>query len=471
MLLHTCIYIKFARAWFPYWTKIQRTSFSRIGSEKRSRHPDCTALHSMREDSQPDILIQWRGEKSHGNSMKLRHFEFESAVEAVLDHPVSIHYKDALSSSSLGLDQYQSLAYENAMQFISSESHVSNEHLKKIGQRCSLIRAIFEIVAEGESYEELAENAVQSGFLNDLMDEEDTSHPTWRVRLRQYGEQSRPDKKAQYGKKMRSPMRMERDAILQMGELFIKLKGQVDLKHADVSIYILEGLSNKSKLLARLLTKGADTSSIAPTTRICITNTPLDPLAAFTMCNVAKLKEHYRIFDPFAGSCAILLAASMMEPTVKSVGVEIAHNGQVNRGDIIRDFEIRNLTLPAEIIKGDSMEDSIRLHAKAAVGNEPFDAIITDPPYGIREKIGYCEVPPLVNLVRCIANDRKNNNRLLRVGGRLVAFVPNALGDDIELDMPSEADLLDAGLVYRQMHEQPLNDSLSRWLVEYECVS
>jgi tRNA G10 N-methylase Trm11 len=448
--------------------KIQRQSFYHdIRSE--TSHPPITALSSKTDDITPEILIHWRGEKSHGNSMKLRHFEFESAIEAVLDQPARIHYVDALSSSTLGLDQYQSVAYENAMQFI--QSNISSEDLKIVGQRCSLIRAIFEIVAEGENYEELAKNAVKSGLLDDLMDDKDPSQFTWRVRMRQYGEESRPDKKAQYGKKMRSPMRMERDAIMQMGELFIKFKGEVDLKHADVSIYILEGLHNRRKLLARLLTKGADTSSIAPTTRICITNTPLDPLAAFTMCNVARVKENYKILDPFAGSCAILLAASMMEPTVQSVGVEIAHNGQVNRGDIIRDFEMRNLTLPAEIIKGDSMMERVRLHAKAAVGNQPFDAIITDPPYGIREKIGYCELPPLVNLVRCIAKDRKDSNRLLRVGGRLVAFVPNAVGDDITLDMPSDADLLDAGLVYRQMHEQPLNDSLSRWLVEYECIS
>lgn len=422
------------------------------------------------DDFKSEILIHWRGEKSHGNSMKLRHLEFESAIEAVTGELANVKYVDALSSSTLELNDYQSSAYENAMQFITPSQTLENRTLKSIVERCSLIRSVFQIVAEGENYQELAENAIASGILDSFMEDGIESHATWRVRLRQYGEQSRPDKKAQYGKKMRSPMRTEREAITQMKDLFIKFKGEVDLQNADVSIYVLEGFNHRGKLLAKLLTKGANTSSIAPTTRLCVTNTPLDPLAAYTMCNVARLKENFRVLDPFSGSCAILLAASMIEPTVQSVGIEIAHNGQVNREDIIRDFEKRNLTLPTELIKGDSMEEDIRRQARAAVGNEPFDAIITDPPYGIREKTGFCKDSPLINLVKCIANDRNGDNRLLKVGGRIVAFVPQSLGEDISQDMPSSTTLADAGLVFRQMHEQPLNDSLSRWLVEYECI-
>ena len=119
------------------------------------------------------------------------------------------------------------------------------------------------------------------------------------------------------------------------------------------------------------------------------------------------------------------------------------------------------------------MAEDVRIEAKRAVGDEPFDAIITDPPYGIREKSGFCVGSPLINLVKCISEDRANGdeNRLLKIGGRLVAFVPNQEGDDITADMPSEKDLASAGLEFVQMLEQPLNDSLSRWLVEYKCTS
>ena len=125
-----------------------------------------------------------------------------------------------------------------------------------------------------------------------------------------------------------------------------------------------------------------------------------------------------------------------------------------------------------------AVNNSVLLHGDClelmkSIPDGSIDAIITDPPYGIREKSGFCVGSPLINLVKCISEDRANGdeNRLLKIGGRLVAFVPNQEGDDITADMPSEKDLASAGLAFVQMLEQPLNDSLSRWLVEYKCTS
>jgi len=437
-------------------------------------------------------IILWRGEKAHGNDLQFRHLEFTSALASRLPvelnanskFEIDLNFSPALSSNFTMaeemVDEDERQAYENAMQYISAldntnvEKYASNllfdEDLIKTVQRCSLVRSLYEIVAEGETYPELAKNALASGNLHDMMNTGRSSDASWRVRLRQYGNTARLEKRKQYGRQMKSPVKSEREAIHQMGELFDEFTGPVDLNNAEITLYLFEGLLGREKVLARLLTRGAETSVMAPKTRICVTNTPLCPLAAFTMCNVARIKPGHRIFDPFAGSCAILMAASMIEPTIQSVGVEIALDGQVNRDDIVLDFTSRNLTLPFSIIRGDSMSDDIRNEARAAVGNEPFDAIVTDPPYGIREKTGFCLNPPLLDLVKCIAKDRKDGNRLLKLGGRLVAFVPNQAGDDISLDMPSDEDLSLAGLEFCQMLEQPLNESLSRWLVEYKCV-
>ena len=59
------------------------------------------------------------------------------------------------------------------------------------------------------------------------------------------------------------------------------------------------------------------------------------------------------------------------------VGIEIAHNGQVNRANIVQDFKSRHLSEPTAIIRGDAMDERIRDDARTAVGNEPFDCIIT----------------------------------------------------------------------------------------------
>ncbi len=423
--------------------------------------------------------------------MAFRHAEVKAALCTVLGlEDLIVEYTNALSTSfdaSTEMSEYQNEVYQNALQYVHFYSSngqnldISKDEWIRVVQRCSLIRGAYEIVAKGYTCEELAQNALEKNSLGDLMLNGANVNSTWRVRLRQYGSTAATGSKSkQYGKKMRSPLKKEREAVTQLKELLIKFGGEVDLKDADVSIYVLEGLTDgkqgSKKLLARLLTKGGggetglSTSSIAPNTRLCVTNTPLAPIEAFTICNVARIKNGDRILDPFGGSCSTLLAASMLAPSIRSVGIEISHNGKVNRQHVFDDFNLRNLTLPVALIHGDAMDQEIREEARDYVGSRAFDAIVTDPPYGIREKTGFCEDPPLIQLVKCIGLDRNNGRRLLKKSGRLVAFVPHVKGTDVRLAMPSQTELDYAGLEFCQMLEQPLNDSLTRWLVEYKCI-
>ncbi|KAL3764327.1 hypothetical protein ACHAW5_008924 [Stephanodiscus triporus] len=298
--------------------------------------------------------------------------------------------------------------------------------------RCSLVRAAYEIVAVGRSYEELAERASKNGSFADLIGND---APTWSIRLRRYGvlrdrhrddasnddDASRRDEDGhrrqrrghlmRFGKNARSPLREERNAILSMAGLV-------------------------------------------------------------------------RVLDPFAGSCATLLAASHIASglggCLRSVAIEIAHGGHVSRDDIVRDFESRSLPPPTEIIHGDCLSAEIRRRARAAIGGEAFDVICTDPPYGIREAItggdggeGGNIVPPLTLLFHAMGHDRLNEGTpLLKVGGRLVAFVPVRKDERLEDCLPDHKAREDAGLVMEgEGKEQVLSDSLSRFLVSFVCVS
>jgi tRNA G10 N-methylase Trm11 len=160
----------------------------------------------------------------------------------------------------------------------------------------------------------------------------------------------------------------------------------------------------------------------------------------------------------------------MIAPGCQTVGIEIAHNGLVNRDDILKDFSSRNLRLPRKLIRGDSTHASMRAQARAAVGGLPFDAIVCDPPYGIRESSSYNEKSPLEELFVCIQQDRALQQRLLRVGGRLVAFVPVTDEQTLWQRLPSKEISDVAGLEFEVSREQPLNEKLSRWLVSYVCV-
>jgi tRNA G10 N-methylase Trm11 len=173
--------------------------------------------------------------------------------------------------------------------------------------------------------------------------------------------------------------------------------------------------------------------------------------------------------DPYAGSCATLLAAAMIAPECQTVGIEIAHNGYVDRDDIREDFSTRGLTPPKDLIHGDSADPAMRVRARSSNNNKPFDAIIADPPYGIRESTGYSEKSPLEDLFGSIARDREGGGRLLKKGGRLVAFVPVTDEETLEEMLPGQDLVQDAGLVFEVSREQPLNDKLSRWLVSFVC--
>lgn len=173
--------------------------------------------------------------------------------------------------------------------------------------------------------------------------------------------------------------------------------------------------------------------------------------------------------DPYAGSCTTLLATSIIAPESQTVGIEIAHNGLVNRDDVRKDFSTRNLTMPRALLRGDSTDPVLRAKAREAIGNSAFDAIIADPPYGIRESSNYNEKTPLEELFAAIALDREAGHRLLKIGGRLVAFVPVTDEETLSEQLPDEELMQKAGLFFEVSREQPLNDKLSRWLVSYKC--
>jgi tRNA G10 N-methylase Trm11 len=157
----------------------------------------------------------------------------------------------------------------------------------------------------------------------------------------------------------------------------------------------------------------------------------------------------------------------MMAPNCKMVGIEL--NEYVNRADIQRDFEIRNLNPPVSLLLGDSNDVNIRNLARDAIEKQAFDHIVTDPPYGIRESKG--DRRPIDGLLNMIRIDRDAGTRLLKLGGRLVVFLPCTEDEDLERDvLPSVEQMQTSGLELELVREQPLNDVLSRWLVSFLCI-
>ena len=132
----------------------------------------------------------------------------------------------------------------------------------------------------------------------------------------------------------------------------------------------------------------------------------------------------------------------------------------------------------------------MRDQARLAIRGRGFDAIITDPPYGIRESLSSSLInnveednnnndamddttllPQLTQLFYAMGRDRSKGTPLLKPGGRLVAFVPVRKGETLEECLPDLKAMDSAGLIMEGPgKEQVLNDVLSRWLISFLCA-
>ena len=427
------------------------------------------------------ILIYWRGEALEDYSKDFRELEFVGAIRAIVEGRQasdlgslgdSITFSNALICSDEAaktMSDREIDLFNSSLQYLDYASFadlISLDDLKKAVERCSLVNSIYQVGGYSTRYDELISDAESSGVFEALIDNGGAHAQKWRFRLRYFGNEG--DRKGQrFGDRTTRSTSREREALSSLESLLEQFSGKVDLKHPDASVVLFDGLGHgKEMALTRSLANGPQISIMNPNTRICVTNTPLCPIAAYSMCNIARVGPNQAILDPYSGSCATLLAATLIEPTVKCVGIEISHEGLVNRRDIAADFTTRGLKPPLALIEGDATDASVRAEACIAVGGA-FDVIVADPPYGLRESLSS---NPLRDILDMIAADRDAGNRLLKVGGRLVLFVPLSKDNDIT-DMLPQADILEeVGLQHKIAQRQQLNDGLDRWLVAYECI-
>lgn len=159
-------------------------------------------------------------------------------------------------------------SYESAMQYASLSPdpglscNISQEEwtalFKSTIERCSLIRNAFQVVAEGDSYEKVAGEALKKESFEDMMQGGINEDATWSIRLRRYGsvedevvtnssgtQGKKKQQQARYGKNVRSPLTDERNAIMSMADLVQLFRGKVNLVNPDCKIYLLEGLKRR----------------------------------------------------------------------------------------------------------------------------------------------------------------------------------------------------------------------------------
>ncbi|KAG1697688.1 tRNA (guanine(10)-N2)-methyltransferase [Nymphon striatum] len=260
----------------------------------------------------------------------------------------------------------------------------NEEDIHKLMSRTFLIRSAVEYWASGTSYQQLHENLKKLS-------------PSF-VKPFQSIDQSFKVCVEAYGKKLTLKYKVQRIDKLE----FMAFDGPIDLNNPDNTFYLLEfyGMNpNEASeqpvmtYFGRLIRHGQRRKIIdfSLKKRKFIGNTSMDAGLSLIMANQAHVKEGSIIIDPFVGTGSLLVAAAEYGAYV--MGTDIDYKTLHGLGKPTRSKQkqreideniknnLRQYNLESQYL------DVIVADASLPLWKEDFkfDAVITDPPYGIRE--------------------------------------------------------------------------------------
>lgn len=214
------------------------------------------------------LLIHWRGEKDSGYSKPFRQLEFTSALEAELglsyENPLSLIFTNALNySGQASMTDVNIEHFNEAMQYLEfttdnlAQVPISKTTIIRAVERCSLVHAVYEVIASADELTQLAPLAIDDGGFADMYKGAEHGTMTWCFRARNYRDPSTSDggKEKRYSSRARS-MALEKAGLTALKDLLILFGGKVDLLEPDCKVYIFDGLTRKSKTLARRIGSG-----------------------------------------------------------------------------------------------------------------------------------------------------------------------------------------------------------------------
>lgn len=167
--------------------------------------------------------------------------------------------------------------------------------------------------------------------------------------------------------------------------------------------------------------------------RMFINTTSMDADLSFYCAIQGLSKPGKVIWDPFCGSGSILIAAAALGANVIGSDIDLLSMTEAHfkntKTTVLDNFEQYNIS---DKIIGFMKYDILKDYIDFSRFN--IDSIITDPPYGIREKIetqnkGSILLPLLLRLYKIA-------DIVLRVGGRLVYWLPCAYNLNTDTDLP-----------------------------------
>ncbi|XP_048727782.2 tRNA (guanine(10)-N2)-methyltransferase homolog [Ostrea edulis] len=357
----------------------------------------------------------------------------------------------------------------------------SETEAKQLASRSVLIRSVIELWGHGNTHEDLYE---------DLRKSKDAIVPYL----------SRPSsfKIVVDGFNRSLPHKYKIQMIEKLIDGALPFEGKIDLKNPDEIYYLLEDYGKQSKnatadpehvYFGRWITDGnrGEIQNQHITKRSFIGNTSMESSLSLLMANLSKVQKNMLVIDPFVGTGSILVPCAYHHAYVMGTDINYlllhakAKPSRSNQKARAANESIRNnlADYGLESYYCDIMVADASKHAMWRP-MEIFDAVITDPPYGIREgarKVGKEDsvslteeqkvdhIPQKIDYdLSNIFNDLLNFAfKFLRLGGRLTYWFPVHRADYKEENIPHHPCMR---LVTNC--EQVMNTRISRRLITME---
>ena len=201
-------------------------------------------------------------------------------------------------------------------------------------------------------------------------------------------------------------------------------------------------------------------SELRLSSRAYLGPTSLDPEMALTLCNLARVRRGGLVLEPFMGTGSVGVAAARLGAVTVGSDIDWRVICAGKRGRGVASNYAQYALPPPELLRADVARLPLR-----TVSGGLFDAIVTDPPYGVRAAaVGGSSGSnaPVAAATDVITELLHVAARQLRLGGRL-AFLLSACRADYDPDggdMPTHA-----CLTLEHDVEEPLSLLLSRRLV------
>ncbi|KAE9446940.1 hypothetical protein C3L33_21173, partial [Rhododendron williamsianum] len=342
----------------------------------------------------------------------------------------------------------------------------SDDIARKIANRSILVKGVYELWGEGSTYEEL-EEAIKA-YPDERKLPYLTSESTFKITVDSFGKVMSSEEQ---NDRIRSFSYVPFKCLGFVPVLIKLFQGRVNLRSPDHKFWVLEtddsGSNNglppvdqKRIFFGREV--GTADRKLLPTyqlkSRTYLGPTAMDAEMAFLMANQALTAPGKLVYDPFVGTGSILVAAAHFGAMTMGADIDIrvVRDGRGPDCNVWSNFKQYGLPMPLGLLRADNNLPPWRPGLK-----EVFDAIICDPPYGVRaggrksggrkllkgvvgpytvpddkrtdhipSTAGYC-------LAECVHDLLDLAAQMLVMGGRLVYFYPVLREDDtIDTNFP-----------------------------------